>query len=403
MVQLSVVMLATAAPYAVLFATVVPFRAGAIILAIGACLAPVAIAMLRINPRSYVAAGHTLTAVLYGAVVALMCVEGGLASLATAWLIVPPMFAILLLGQRAAWVWTTISVTTIVTFLFIEWRGVVFPVKYPVTWAPPITAATYVGLTVCTAVLVLVFEDIRAAAQSRAESASVALARLAYVDTLTGLANRAQFEERLEGALTNALSSGDVGRVGVILIDLDGFKGVNDSFGHAAGDAVLREVAERLLNTTRGRDLVSRFGGDEFAVLLEGLHQESDTTIVAERIVASLHEPIVHSLGAARVGASLGIARPDPNSLQPASAASLLHEADVALYRAKNLGKGRWVRFDQGLLAPIAKLARHDGTQSAAVADATVPVSAYDGVDRRIATSSSVMSIGMSAKSGVVR
>jgi len=143
----------------------------------------------------------------------------------------------------------------------------------------------------------------------------------------------------------------------VILIDLDGFKAVNDSFGHAAGDAVLRDVADRLLNATRGRDLVSRFGGDEFAVLLEGLHQESDTIIVADRIVASLHEPITHPQGAARVGASLGIARPDPNVLPPATAASLLHEADIALYRAKSCGKGRWVRFDPSLLAPVAKFA----------------------------------------------
>jgi diguanylate cyclase (GGDEF)-like protein len=365
MVHLSTVLIAIAAPYAVVFATVFHFRAGAIILGVGTCIAPIALGLLRINPRLHLA-GHALTSVLYAAIVALMCYEGGIRSLATPWLIMPPMFATLLLGRRAAWGWTTISVATIVVFSRLQARGIQFPVGYSEEWATRITAGTYAGLVVCTAILVFVFEDIRAAAQARAESASVALAQLAYVDALTGLANRARFLDRLEAALGRAAVGGEPQRIAILLIDLDGFKAVNDSLGHTAGDALLTEVAVRLLDATRGRDTVARLGGDEFAILLDGLHQDSDTAVVAERIVSSIGKPFVLMGQRASIGASIGIARApvtgefgpaittsDAEPLSPAAA--LLHEADLALYRAKRLGKGRWVRFQANWPTPTSR------------------------------------------------
>jgi diguanylate cyclase (GGDEF)-like protein len=365
MVHLSTVLIAIAAPYAVVFATIFHFRAGAIILGIGTCLAPIALGLLRINPRLHLA-GHALTSVLFAAIVALMCYEGGIRSLATPWLIMPPIFATLLLGRGAAWGWTTISVVTIVVFSRLDSWGIRFPVGYPEAWAARITAGTYAGLVVCTAILVFVFEDIRAGAQARAESASVALAQLAYVDALTGLANRARFLERLQAALGRASVGGDPNRIAILLIDLDGFKAVNDSFGHAAGDSLLTEVAARLLDATRGRDTVARLGGDEFAVLLDGLHNDSDTVVVAERVVSSIGKPFMLMGQRAVIGASIGIARapaagehrsaittPEAESLT--AAASLLHEADLALYRAKRLGKGRWVRFQPNWPTPTSR------------------------------------------------
>ncbi len=193
----------------------------------------------------------------------------------------------------------------------------------------------------------------------------VALGRQALRDPLTGLANRALFRDRLEHALVRVArqasaappGADDRSGVAVLFLDLDGFKGVNDSFGHHAGDELLRAVAARLLNATRGIDTVARLGGDEFAVLLENARRRTDAEAVAERIVAALEAPIplAHAgAGAedaglatplARVGASIGIALAEPAG----DADALLRHADAAMYRAKAEGKGRYAVFDPAL------------------------------------------------------
>jgi diguanylate cyclase (GGDEF)-like protein len=317
-------------------------RAGAVIVGAGVTLLPVSLLVLRRWPRLHIA-GHFLTAVLYGVLVGLICHEGGLRAFATPWLATPPIFAILVQGRRGALLWTVVSVLTVLAFGAAEWQGARFPVDYPAAWATRIEIATLVGLIVSAAILIFVFEGIRAAAQARAESASTALARLAYQDALTGLANRARFLECLDAALGRARAAGDLRRVGVLLLDLDGFKSVNDSMGHAAGDLLLVEVAGRLLSATRGCDTVARLGGDEFAVVLDGLNGDDDAAVVADRIVASVAEPFALSGRRACVGVSVGIAR----ATRDTEVASLLHEADVAMYRAKALGKGRWVSFER--------------------------------------------------------
>ena len=365
-IPLSTVLVGAAVAYAAFYA-LIGFEEGAVILTAGAALAGVALALLRLRPWPG-AGGHVLTCVLYGVLVAMMCYEGGLRGLITPWLITPPIFAILLLGRRGAVAWTALCVLTIVAFHVLESRGVRFPVAYPDAWAARITIGSHTGLVMCTAVLLFVFEDIRANAQARAESASAALARLAYHDALTGLANRARFLECLDVALARAHAAGDAARVAVLLLDLDGFKAVNDSMGHAAGDALLAEVAARLLNATRGCDTVARLGGDEFAVLLDGVRHDGDTSVVADRIVASIAAPFGIGDRAPRIGVSVGIARASTAPIATADvsaddddddaaraprgvAAAVLHDADVAMYRAKALGRGRWVRFAPGMAA----------------------------------------------------
>ncbi|MBC7895971.1 MAG: EAL domain-containing protein [Cytophagaceae bacterium] len=179
-----------------------------------------------------------------------------------------------------------------------------------------------------------------------------ALTHQAFHDQLTGLPNRTRFLERVSAAL----SAGSPDRTAVLAVDLDGFKVVNDTFGHASGDALLREVATRLLSATRGSDVVARLGGDEFAVLLCYLRDEGETRLVADRILRALDTPIAIGDRTTSVGASIGIAYgaqhgaerslapDDPEGLDPVDA--LLHDADVALYHAKTLGKGRWATFD---------------------------------------------------------
>ncbi|MGK5677945.1 putative bifunctional diguanylate cyclase/phosphodiesterase [Actinoplanes sp. URMC 104] len=155
----------------------------------------------------------------------------------------------------------------------------------------------------------------------------------AYHDPLTGLANRALFRERLTGALG--------GPVAVLFADLDDFKLINDSFGHAMGDRVLRAIAERLQRCVSPADLVARLGGDEFAVLLD--HTPADAEPAGHRILAALREPFVidgHTFG---VGASIGLVVPEPG--EPLTADALLRRADAAMYVSKRRGKGALARY----------------------------------------------------------
>jgi diguanylate cyclase (GGDEF)-like protein len=164
----------------------------------------------------------------------------------------------------------------------------------------------------------------------------ISSARLAHArrhDPLTGLPNRSLFLERAEAAVARRR-----GPVAVLFLDLDGFKPVNDTYGHAAGDALLKAVARRLVGATRPDDYVSRFGGDEFLVLGRGLRDESDARALAERIRADLSEPYDVLGHRVRVGTSIGVALLSDDVDR---AETLISQADQALYRAKESGRGR--------------------------------------------------------------
>jgi diguanylate cyclase (GGDEF)-like protein len=160
---------------------------------------------------------------------------------------------------------------------------------------------------------------------------------LADHDALTGLLNRRLLEDRLAQALT--LARRNEAMVAVMLIDLDGFKAVNDQFGHLTGDYVLRTVARRLKDCVRESDTIARLGGDEFVVLLAGQRSAEDSTVVAEKILGALAEPVAAGGRRFEIGASIGI------SIFPrdgANAEQLLKHADAAMYRVKEAGKNRY-------------------------------------------------------------
>jgi diguanylate cyclase (GGDEF)-like protein len=159
----------------------------------------------------------------------------------------------------------------------------------------------------------------------------------AYHDTLTGLANRARFIGRVEQAVQANQESGET--IGVIFIDLDDFKTVNDTLGHEAGDALLVEAANRLSLCLRGEDTAARLGGDEFAVLLE---HSSDAERVAQRILKSLRSPMRISSRELVVTASIGIAI---GGLEIEHASTILANADIAMYSAKSKGKSQYALF----------------------------------------------------------
>lgn len=167
--------------------------------------------------------------------------------------------------------------------------------------------------------------------------------RMALVDELTGLHNRSFLSDAL--ARVVAASARRLEAVAILFLDLDGFKGVNDEMGHAAGDSVLREVAARLRSCVRAEDVLVRMGGDEFLVVTQsgkGEVQENGV-VLARRIIDAIHQPIVVDGGIAQVGASIGIA------IYPDSGTSIEHSiqiADSAMYQAKNAGKGCYVMAD---------------------------------------------------------
>jgi diguanylate cyclase (GGDEF)-like protein len=173
-----------------------------------------------------------------------------------------------------------------------------------------------------------------------AEEAGTRMAHAAAHDFLTGLPNRAALLSRLDEAVALARQHGK--RVGVLFIDVDHFKEVNDALGHEIGDLVLQAVAARLVAGVRGADLVSRLGGDEFVVLLGELKAADDIDQVANKLLAVLAQPLSIAGHRLVVGASIGSAVfPDDG----ADVAILLKNADSAMYQAKRAGRKGWRRY----------------------------------------------------------
>lgn len=165
------------------------------------------------------------------------------------------------------------------------------------------------------------------------------LARQSLEDDLTGLANRRALYDQLAAAMARCRRSGKA--LGVLFLDLDGFKAVNDRLGHQAGDALLRQLARRLRTVVRETDTVGRLGGDEFVVMLEALHEPAaDCKRVADKLIEAVGEPF--ELGEGRIGqvaTSIGASLYRPHDATTAEA--LLMQADAAMYEAKRQGKGR--------------------------------------------------------------
>ncbi|MGI9605913.1 MAG: putative bifunctional diguanylate cyclase/phosphodiesterase [Acidimicrobiales bacterium] len=175
-------------------------------------------------------------------------------------------------------------------------------------------------------------------ALSRLRELESELSHQARYDVLTGLANRNLFSDRLE----DRLGSDTGAAITLLYIDLDDFKLVNDRLGHAAGDALLVEVASRVNGVIRPDDLAARLGGDEFAVMMNGAEEAEP---VAHRIIGTLSAPFLLGPDEVRIGASVGIATNQGDAL----AADLLHQADLAMYGAKERGKGSVVWYSTGL------------------------------------------------------
>ena len=209
-------------------------------------------------------------------------------------------------------------------------------------------------------------------AHEATEAAHKLAESMARHDPLTGLPNRRVFAETLQTAVGRA-ARGSVGYA-VLIVDLDRFKPVNDVYGHAAGDDVLMEIATRLGGLTRKSDSVARLGGDEFGFILDCVMPEEPTTaavVIAERIIASVEKPIKIGEQSVEVGASIGIAICPADGTDPET---LLRAADMAMYRAKEEGRGAYRFFNQSMEQALrARVAMEEDVRRAVVMNAIQP------------------------------
>jgi diguanylate cyclase (GGDEF)-like protein len=177
-----------------------------------------------------------------------------------------------------------------------------------------------------------------------------AVENLAFKDSLTGLPNRAYFQRKFQEAVDASEIMGEL--FGLIMIDVDHFKDINDTLGHDAGDALLKRLAEMLHAAFRVGDTVARLGGDEFAVILRGLHSEADMMRPVNALQDLLRRPIEHGGRSFSVSASIGAALHGDLDADPSH---MIKNADIALYRAKDEGRNRSVVFDPSMRSALER------------------------------------------------
>lgn len=235
-----------------------------------------------------------------------------------------------------------IAIIVMLMEIFIMAAFDVFPENISVAFEAFLDAAILVLISIP----LIYFWVIRPFVRARDE-AEARIAYLAFHDSLTDLANRRLLVEYLEKYLAVCERHPIFGAL--IFVDLDGFKKINDAFGHNAGDALLIEVGKRLKGTTRSEDTLSRFGGDEFVLLAQQLDIDENIArgkakIIAEKMHQALHEPIYYQEKKLDIGASIGIYIIGAKKI---TAKTAIGEADKAMYRAKQSGGGQITFFDE--------------------------------------------------------
>jgi diguanylate cyclase (GGDEF)-like protein len=198
-----------------------------------------------------------------------------------------------------------------------------------------------------TALLLELYQKLRAEMAVREESDARSL-YLAYHDSLTGLANRLLFKEQLENVLKDTLETPKP--VAVLFVDLDGFKGINDTLGHSIGDLLLKSIAIRIRDILPANGRIARLGGDEFAILQISAEQPSAATALAQQIIDVVGRPSTIEGYDVTISASVGIAVANTGSM---SAESFLKSADIAMYSAKSNGPGNYRMFDSEMDAIV--------------------------------------------------
>jgi diguanylate cyclase (GGDEF)-like protein len=290
------------------------------------------------NRGSYAACSMGMVLWVYSAAVTGILLSGGVgASCVTQLLVLAPLLACLFGGTRSGIGMVIMSFVTIILLAFFEISGFHFYMPLDRATAK-ITQPTVsvLGILFCCG-SAFIYESVARTLKDERDREHQVVERLAHTDALTGLVNRLKFDEEL-GARINRFRSGysDV-RFALCYVDLDGFKPINDRFGHAVGDEVLKAIAERLQSCTRDGDVACRQGGDEFMMLFDSVQNEAQMEFVARRLSAAITPAITTCAGMINVKASLGFALfpTDGDNEEPLKSA-----ADTAMYTAKNQGIG---------------------------------------------------------------
>ncbi len=313
-------------------------------------------------------------------IVACLSVIGGIAAPLVHWVGVVPMLAVLLCGRRGAIAWAGIAISMVVGLIGADAlhldlgnAGIFENETRSALWAYKFIDVS--SWCVMFLAVSLLYEHIRVTQTAVVASKNQALEeevrqramaeerthRLAYYDELTGLPNRSSFQQALQRAMAHAERNRTP--MAIMLLDLDGFKAVNDTRGHALGDELLVEVARRLKcctrpadQVTRGKDdAVSRLGGDEFTILIESLGQRREAATVAARVLDVMREPFMVGGQEIYISASIGIAlHPGPAD----SIDALLRSADMAMYHAKENGKNSLCFFEESMNEDVQRRMR---------------------------------------------
>jgi diguanylate cyclase (GGDEF)-like protein len=304
---------------------------------------------------------------------------GGISAPILHWCALMPMLAVLMGAQRSAWCWGGIACLTLVALAYADTAGLEFSnylAESELTgsklWMQRLVdVSSWIGILLAIAILYERHKDEQTAelGATNAELTREITQRkraeertryLAYYDELTTLPNRQFFKQQLQRATLQANRADRM--VGILFLDLDGFKEVNDTYGHDLGDRLLRGVAERLTSCIREVDsvarggadeaekVVSRLGGDEFTILLVNIRSTDEAVLVAKRILRSLERPVRLDGRDLYITVSIGIAM-YPGAVEGVD--GLLKNADLAMYRAKENGRNTFEVFDESMLAGV--------------------------------------------------
>jgi len=328
--------------------------------------------------RSTAPAANLVITAAFLSIIVTTAAFGGIGAPVVHWCSLPPMLAIWMGAKRSAWAWAAIGMAGVIGFIALDAMGIGFAYHLgtervqgsPLWIQRSVDVFSWLVVLVTTAFLYERHKDeqtLRLAEKNdelhheieQRKRAEERTRYLAYYDELTTLPNRQLFKEHLTQAMDAADREGRL--VGLLFVDLDGFKEINDTHGHSNGDALLQQVAIRLLNCTRGVDqvarqtsqdseFVSRLGGDEFTILLDGLSDFAEAAIVAHRVLEALSEPIQIDSQEVLISASIGIA------VYPGAVTTmdeLLRNADLAMYHAKKEGRNNFQFFEESMTESV--------------------------------------------------
>jgi len=256
--------------------------------------------------RSLAIASHWTLSCAFLVLLFQALVLGGVSSLAFPWLVVIPVAGMLLCGTAGGAFWTLMTVVSIVGVGICDSAGWLPEVVAPMLTTPRASALTYGSLAVALGAVGWLFETRANSLLGHVERQRNTYHDLSVRDVLTGLANRALVTEHVIQSWERCRRNGP--RAALFFIDLNHFKKVNDRYGHVAGDQVLREVALRLKDALRRSDIAGRIGGDEFALVVEGIENRSNLAALADKVATAIEAPIELDGSSIRVGASIGIA-----------------------------------------------------------------------------------------------